>query len=231
MRSGTIWKAATVVGFMAALLLQGCHFTLRSPRSAYRKLVKNQQQFDAIIVPGFPFNGERWDDVMKRRVLWSWILYRNGFAKNIIYSGGPVYSPYCEARIMGLYAEQLGVPAQHIFFDVKAEHSTENVFYSYEVARVLGFKTIALATDYNQAILLKSFVRKRFGTRIEILPLYEDMVAPYMNQPDPVIDPAPALVPGARPMPEGISGWQRLMGTLGRHIPWAPGSGRRAAPL
>ena len=82
----------------------------------------------AIIVPGIPFNNGNWDSVMKGRVLWSYVLYKNGYTKNVIYSGSAVYSPYFEAVIMGLYAEQLGIPREHIFCETKARHSTENVY-------------------------------------------------------------------------------------------------------
>src|SRR5438067_574875 len=61
--------------------------------------------FDAIIVPGVPFENGRWSQTMKSRVGWSYYLYRKGIAKNIIYSGAAVYSPYVEARIMALYGE------------------------------------------------------------------------------------------------------------------------------
>ncbi len=79
----------------------------------FDKIVKAQQTFDVVIVPGIPFRNGRWNDTMKGRVLWSYALYKSGIAKNIIYSGGAVYTPYYEARIMGLYALQLGIPATH----------------------------------------------------------------------------------------------------------------------
>ena len=103
-----------------------------TPRKGPIRKLKTAQEsniapFDAIIIPGIPYEGRGWDSVMKARVLWSWILYKNGIAKNVIYSGAAVYTPYVEARIMGLYGEKLGIPAEHIFFDTLARHSTENV--------------------------------------------------------------------------------------------------------
>ncbi len=70
-----------------------CITPRRGPQKALDN-ASNMKAFDAIIVPGIPFQNGQWDSVMKARVLWSWVLYKNGYTKNIIYSGGAVYSPY-----------------------------------------------------------------------------------------------------------------------------------------
>lgn len=67
--------------------------------------------------------------------------------KNIIYSGGAVYSPYKESVIMGLFGQKLGIPSKNTFYDTLARHSTENVYYSYLLAKEIGFKSIALGAD------------------------------------------------------------------------------------
>ncbi|NPA67471.1 MAG: YdcF family protein, partial [Chlorobi bacterium] len=103
--------------------------------------------YDAIIVPGVPFDGKEWSDIMKMRVYWSYLLYKRGVAEHIIYSGGAVYSPYYESEIMKLYAIKLGIPDSVIFTDTVAEHSTENLWYSFKLAKQKGFKKLALATD------------------------------------------------------------------------------------
>ncbi|WP_118972057.1 YdcF family protein [Taibaiella koreensis] len=216
----------------ASLLLLGqwrCA-TLESPRKAYHKAIARQEVYDALIVPGVPFDSVTWSNTMRARVLWSWLLYRNGRVKNIIYSGSAVYSPYYEAKIMGLYAQQLGIPAAHIYYDTLAEHSTENVYYSYELARKLGFKSIALGTEYDQAILLKRFMCHRFGTRIKIFPVYEAMLDGE-KMPEPVIDPAPARKPGFRSLPDRESFGQRLGGTAGSKVPIPKHKPRRFPPL
>lgn len=217
-----------IAGAFTFFLLHASCYTLKSPKKAYREVVTQQQSFDAIIVPGVPFYGETWSNTMHCRVLWSYLLYKKGYAKNIIYSGAAVYSPYCEAKIMGLYAQQLGVPATHIFYDTLAEHSTENVYYSYELARKQGFKTIALATEYDQAILLKSFVRKRFLTPIAIVPIVEEMVEGYQH-PDLKIDPSSAYKPGFKSIVDRESLGKRLGGTTGSKVP-IPGTKPRKFP-
>ena len=145
---------------LAGILLSvwSCITPRKGPARDYKQAAVSIP-FDAVIIPGIPYNGLGWDSVMKARVLWSWILYKNGYAKNIIYSGGAVYTHYKEALIMGLYAQKLGIPKEHIFYDTLAKHSTENVYYSYLLAKRLGFKTLALGTDPFQSFMLRGFTR------------------------------------------------------------------------
>lgn len=208
----------------------GCISYKKRPARLYNNAVNEKRTFDALIVPGVPFESERWDTVMKGRVLWSYILYRNGMVRNIIYSGSAVYTPYYESKIMGLYAQQLGIPKEHIFYDTAAEHSTENVFYSYEIARRQGFKSVALGTDPFQSSLLKKFTRKRFGTVIYHLPFVIDSLK-IINHLNPTIDPSSAQYIGSfTPLPEREKSWKRFRGTMGKFIPWED-KGRRAKPL
>jgi uncharacterized SAM-binding protein YcdF (DUF218 family) len=225
-------KILVMAGVLTSLLFHlGCISYKKKPIKIFREIVQQQQQFDAIIVPGVPFKNNAWDSVMKSRVIWSYVLYKHGYAKNIIYSGGAVYSPYYEAKIMGLYGQHLGIPAEHIFYDTLAEHSTENVFYSYEMARKLGFKTIALATDPFQSSLLKFFTRKRFGTKITHLPFVVDSLHAY-NSINPVIDPSSAIcVDSFVSITKRENLWKRIRGTLGKDIPWENKETRKAEKL
>jgi hypothetical protein len=65
-----------------------------------------------------------------------------GSAKNVMYSGSSVYSPYYEGEVMAMYAAAIGIPKEHIFTETKAEHSTENLYYGYHKSRKLGFKKL-----------------------------------------------------------------------------------------
>jgi len=225
------FKCSLMAGLLATLLFEfGCVSYRKRPRRLLSEVAAQHRTFDAVIVPGVPFEGHAWDSIMKARVLWSYVLYRNGIVRNIIYSGGAVYSPYYEAKIMGLYARQLGIPEAHIFFDTLAEHSTENVYYSYELARSLHFKSMALATDPFQSSMLRSFTRKRFGTEIAHLPFVQDSLQKYSTL-NPVIDPAPAFEKNFRSIREREGAWERFKGTLGRHIPWEKYPGRVVPPL
>lgn len=214
----------------ALLYHTGCAFGKRKASRMFAEIRREQQTFDAIIVPGVPFRNGRWDSIMKGRVLWSYILYKNGITRNVIYSGAAVYSPYYEAVIMGLYGQQLGIPAEHIFYDTLAEHSTENIYYSYELARRQGFKSIALATDPFQAKMTRSFSRKKFETPVVLIPFVEDSLKQY-NHLEPVIDPAPAFKENFVSITERQGLWKRVKGTFGKYIPWPDKSNKKAAKL
>ena len=211
------------------LLFAGCVTARKGPRNAYAKAA-GIKPFDAIIIPGVPYYGRGWDSVMKARVLWSYILYRNGYAKNIIYSGAAVYTPYCEAKIMGLYGQALGIPGKHIFYDTIAKHSTENVYYSYLLAKKEGFKAIALATDPFQSFMLRSFTRKRFNSPIYHIPLVKDSVQAYSGT-NPVINASSARVQKWEPITEDQRFGERIKGTLGIGINWKSHKGGKVGPL
>lgn len=200
------------------------------PARLYREVTDSNQTFDVAIVPGVPFYNNQWDSVMKGRVLWADFLYKKGIIRNVIFSGGAVYSPYYEARIMGLYAEELGIPASNIFFETQAEHSTENIYYSYEMARKLGFKTIALVTDPFQSIMMGGFTKRRFETRIWHLPFMVDTLRK-LNDVELLIDPLPAYKTEFKSIEERESKLKRFRGTLGAFIPWEDRKNRKAAPL
>ena len=156
---------------------------------------------------------------MKGRLYWSKFLYEKGIAKNLLYSGSSVYSPYYEGIIMAMYAEALGIPSQHIFYEIQAEHSTENIYYSYHMAKSLGFETIALASDPFQTKSLKRFTRKKVSTDIAMLPMVIDtmkVLEPTMT--DPTIDSLKAYNKDFISLREREVFFKRLGGTLGRNI-------------
>jgi len=231
MKTKNLFKNLVILGILSTLFIQLSCLTFRHrPRRLLNEAVSQHKTFDALIVPGVPFYGEAWDSTMKARVLWSTVLFKQGLAKNIIYSGGAVYSPYYEAKIMGLYAIELGVPEQNIYYDTSAEHSTENIYFSYELARRLGFKTLALATDPGQSALLKRFTRKRFGTPIHHLPFVEDTLWKY-NHLEPTINPESAKVQDFTSITTRETFWKRLGGTIGKNIPWSDMDTKKADSL
>jgi uncharacterized SAM-binding protein YcdF (DUF218 family) len=195
----------------------GCALFRPAPQKLFQ-YARTYEPFDAIIVPGIPLrNGGTWDSIMKARVLWSVFLYKKGITKNIIFSGNAVYSPYIEAQAMSLYAEALGIPKEHIVIEPLALHSTENIYFSYKLAREKGFKSIGLATDPFQAALLYRFTKKRFRTRITPIPILFDTIRT-MNSVRPVIDPQPAYVENWKSIIETQSARFRRRGTRGKNI-------------
>ncbi len=199
------------------IILQACQFSKKTSQRLYNKA--SSQEFDAVIVPGVPFENNQWSRTMKGRVYWARHLYQRKITRNIIFSGGAVYSPYTEAQIMALYAKAIGVPAANIFTETNAEHSTENLYYSYQKARQLGFKKIALASDPFQTKMLRRFARKKVDRDIALIPFVIDtlkVIEPEMS--DPVIDFDKAFVEGFKSIKERESLWKRLRGTMGKSI-------------
>jgi uncharacterized SAM-binding protein YcdF (DUF218 family) len=198
-----------VVGFY------GCKLIFIDPPEYFERASINKP-YDAIIVPGVPFENGAWSSVMKGRVLWSWYLYKNGFAKNVIYSGSSVYTPFVEGKIMAMYAEKLGIPKENIFSETHAEHSTENVYYGYKLGQHLGFKSMALATDPFQTKTLLSYIKK-LKISMPVIPMvYERMDS--LKYDEPVIDTMQAYVTPFTSITEREGFWKRLRGTMGKRI-------------
>lgn len=198
--------------------MTSCYYSRKATQKLLHK-AETGAPYDVIIVPGIKFKDGKWDRVMKGRIYWSKYLFERGIAKNILYSGSSVYSPYYEAEIMKLYAVALGIPANHIFTEKKAEHSTENAYYSYVYAKKSGFKRIALASDPFQTRTLRGFVRKKLSRDIGFLPFVTDtlkMIEPTMT--DPEIDYAKAYNPNFISIKKRDSFWKRMRGTIKGNI-------------
>jgi hypothetical protein len=206
----------TLIAITCLLLLSSCYFLGPSPAKRYRKSVA-LRPFDAVIVPGLPFNDGKWDTLVKTRIMWAVYLYQKGITKNIIFSGNAVYTPYMEGKAMAIYARALGVDAAHIFTDTLAEHSTENVYYSYEIAKANGFKNVALATDPFQSYMLHKYSRKHFKNTIYLLPVVYDSIETMMRN-EPIADTRPAFVENFTSIKDKQTTSQRLRASKGKRL-------------
>jgi uncharacterized SAM-binding protein YcdF (DUF218 family) len=198
--------------------ITACIYSAKSAAQLYKKAV-DDAPYDAIIVPGIQFENYQWDTIMKGRIYWSKFLFDKGIAKNIIYSGSAVYTPYYEAEIMALYAQAIGIPKQNIYTETKAEHSTENIYYGYKKALQLGFKKVALASDPFQTKMLKNFIRKKVSSDIAIIPFVIDtlkMLEPLMITPS--IDYSKAFKENFISIKKRDSFWRRMHGTIKGNI-------------
>lgn len=183
----------------------------------YEEAIKDQP-FDVIIVPGYPYFETGWDTVLNIRIRWADYLYKKGYAKNIIFSGSAVYTKYVESKVMAIYAEALGIPPEHIFTEQTAEHTTENVYYSYRIAKKHGFTNIGLATDPNQVGNMRHFINK-YELPIKLLPIVFDTLRANEIQ-EPVIDATPAIRENFVSIVERQSLYHRIRGTFGKYIKW-----------
>ncbi len=199
-----------------AISISGCMLLRPSPAKLYKRALQNGP-YDVIIVPGVPFHGKEWSMPMKGRVIWACHLVKHGIAKNIIFSGGAVYTPYVEAKTMALYAEALGIEKDKIFIETKAEHSTENIYNSYHLAKKLGFKKIAVASDPFQSALLMGFTKRRFQQPIDHIPFIIDTLST-IDDVFPKIIPDSAKIENFKSIIETQSKWHRFKGTRGKNI-------------
>ncbi len=198
-------------------MLSSCAFS-RKKAQHYFEAAQPKAPYDVIIVPGIPYDGATWSPVMNIRVSWSDYLFEQGMTKNVIYSGSAVYTKYMESEIMAKYGEAVGIPSEHIFTETKAEHSSENVYYSYRLAKEQGFTKIALATDPFQSKQLKRMIRK-LKLPIDFLPILFDTLET-IDRPEPSINPESAIREPFVALPDRESFFTRLRGTFGKHIIW-----------
>lgn len=175
-----------------------------------------KKPYDVIIVPGFPHDSGKVNMVLSQRIKWANYLYKNGYAKNIIFSGSAVHSPYIEADIMRLLALQIGIKENNIYTETKSEHTTENLYYSCVLAKKLGFKTIGFATEPAQASFMKPFKRK-FKLDVDFIPVVTDSIYTLNVQLNP-IDESAAFVTNFIPLKKREGALKSLRGTRGHKV-------------
>jgi uncharacterized SAM-binding protein YcdF (DUF218 family) len=211
-------RISSVILIVAAcFFLNACVLFRPSVSKMTKRALKANATYDAIIVPGIPFEEPTWDRVMQLRLVWAKHLYDKGIAKNIITSGSAVYTPYVEAKIMAAYLVAMGVPEDHILIEERAEHSTENVWYGNKLARSKGFKSVAVCSDPFQSKLLYRFAKRRTKKQVYFLPAIFDTVRTLPHD-TPVVNYSALKVDGFVSITKRESKWKRFMGTLGRHI-------------
>ena len=213
----TLFNGIPILLFLAALIFSACSFSAKTTERYFAKAKTNS--YEMIAIPGVPFTETGWDSTMKARVYWAKYLFDKGIAKNIMFSGSSVYSPYYEGEIMAMYAIALGVPKENVFAETKAEHSTENLYYVYLKSKKLGFTKIALATDPYQAKQLRRFAKVKISKDVGIIPIVFDtlrILQPYMI--NPVINYPLAYNKDFISLKKRESFWKRLRGTMGKNI-------------
>ena len=199
------------------MILGSCSISRRNV-DRYFEVAQANAPYDVIIVPGVPYDGEHWQSVMQIRVYWSQYLHQNGITNNIIYSGGAVYSKYSEAKVMRLFGLALNLPEDKLYLDTLAEHSVENVYSSYQIAKKQGFERIALATDPFQSKSMRKFIKKH-NLPIDLIPIVFDTLRTF-DRPEPTIDSSSAIEPDFISIKERESFFIRLAGTMGKQIIW-----------
>ena len=205
-----------VVSFLILYITFSCSLLSRSSKKMFETSIAANSVYDCVIIPGIPFNEPAWDKVMLMRVTWAVYLYQKGIVKNIIMSGAAVYTPYKESVIMREYAIALGVPAENVFVEDKAEHSTENLWYGHALAKSLGFTTIALASDPFQTKMLRKFAKKQ-GLQVGYLPVIFEILKTLPHE-TPIINYEQHKIKDFVALPKREGFFKRFRGTLGKRI-------------
>ncbi len=203
---------------ISLILLNACTSTKFAQKTF--AAAKLNAPYDVVIVPGLPYDDSNsLNIILSARMLWSKKLYDEGTTKNIIYSGAAVSTPYLEGIAMKTIADEMGIPNEHTFAETKAEHSTENVWYSYLLAKKLGFTKIALATDPFQTKMLKRFLLKRLNGMPALPIIFLDLdPTNNRNLTIPKINPSEAFVKDFIPLNKREGFFKRYAGTRGKHI-------------
>jgi len=149
--------------------------------------------YDVIIVPGVPYNTGKVNPIYKARMLWAKWLFDRKITRNIIFSGGAVHTPYIEGHAMKIMADSMGIPATNTFIEKRAQHTTENVDYGIQLARQLGFKKIAIATDPMQSHYIRRFLDK-WKLNVALVPFPLQLMPGYYKQNVPAINPSAAFM-------------------------------------
>jgi hypothetical protein len=111
------------------------------------------EPFDVAIVPGCPSQDDGALSLCQvERAAWATMLWERGWAKHFITSGAAVHSPYVEAEAIAAGMAAMGVPADRIYLEPHALHTDENMYDSLQIARALGWRTVAVASSGGHAV-------------------------------------------------------------------------------
>lgn len=188
------FKVSVLLVFLSAI--QSCSLETRVSRFNQRNLSK--APFDAVIVPGYPFDAASNSILFNVRMFFAKELYDKGIARNIIFSGAATHTHFIEAEIMKTFADSLGIPSKHTFAEPRALHSNQNALYGKKFAKELGFKNVVVATDpyqFSYMTLLLKIYTPRMGI-VSFLP--KEM--PIYNKDLPTIDTSRLIVPDFVPL-------------------------------
>ncbi len=161
---------------LIALLASISIFSLIYIALLFTSIVKSNDfepvQSDAILVLGYSLEDDHPSPFLEQRLETALDLYNEGYAKNIIVSGGigptdtlPV------AVIMKKWFIEKGVPSQFIITENYANNTYENFVYSKEICEEKGFDSVIVVTNdfhmYRSMITANEFFDNVSGQEAE----------------------------------------------------------------
>lgn len=136
----------SVLVFTAVALIVINVFPLLFYKAPITKSEKDK--FDAIIVLGYPANKDgKPSPIMRERVIRAVGLFNEGYANNIICSGGSVYNQYIEADVMIDLAKSLGVPNSCLIREERSINTYGNMKSSVEIMKNRNWSSAAIVTS------------------------------------------------------------------------------------
>jgi uncharacterized SAM-binding protein YcdF (DUF218 family) len=184
--------------FFLLAAIQSC--SLEKRVATFNKRSLKQAPFDAIIVPGYPFDAASNSILFNVRMFFAKDLYEKGITRNIIFSGAATHTHFEEGQIMKTFADSLGIPPDHSFVEPKALHSNQNAVYGRKLAKQLGFKNVVVATDPYQFSYM-TLLLKIYTPRMKIVS-FKPMEMPVYNKELPAIDTSSLIIPNFVPFKE-----------------------------
>ena len=103
---------------------------------------------DAIVLLGCPSNADGSPSPSQQvRVQLGLELRAAGVAQDFIVSGAAVHNQWVEAQSLHDQLVAAGVAEEHIFLDLKANHTDENLYYSSHIMDAHGWRSAVVVSD------------------------------------------------------------------------------------
>ena len=106
------------------------------------------QEADAAIVLGAGINDNAPSEVFKERINHAILLYKDGYIKKIIFTGGiSEGNQISDAEVAKIYAMEHGILEEDIFIENHSTITQENLFYAKEIMKTNNFETALIVSD------------------------------------------------------------------------------------
>ena len=143
---------------------------------------QNLKQSDAIVVLGAGVTENGWPGKFSlERTVKGVILYKQGYAHKLVFSGGWDHDGYISsAKAMLQVAEDLGVPKQNILFEDKSHDTHENALFTAELLKEHQLKSIILVTSASH-MKRSALVFNKLGMPVYPAPVEEELCKPELS--------------------------------------------------
>jgi len=157
-------KILTKVGLVIAVglvILVVFHAPILEGMARWLIVQDKLEKADAIVVLAGDSNGERVAQGVE--------LYKKGYAKFILMSGGPVMWKETYAENMRRQARSLGIPDKDIWVQAQSESTYEDARFSYSILKERNVKSIILVTSPFHSRRATRTAKRVFGREIKII--------------------------------------------------------------